>query len=210
MKKRRRFRRKKKNAREDPPRTRWGGEGWKKIGNDFSYLPSFCLTLLGSLVTRASERTKRVRRTQLVGVTIFVANSRKNDRPNKSLAYAVKKSESGIGSGEMGIEKKEWRSNGIAAGQRGRRREGEISQLGASLVKLTGRYYGTGVKNERDIKKDIIPGSFVRPRDRGRRVSHLMKAKEKKREEKYRARSNYSGGHGRSKYRGAIMITVAA
>jgi len=36
------------------------------------------------------------------------------------------------------------------------------------------------VKNERDIKKNIIPGPFVRPRDRGRRVSHLIKARRKK------------------------------
>lgn len=49
------------------------------------------LTLSGSLVTRAIERTKRVRWTQLVGVTIFMANSRKNDQPNKLLAYAIKK-----------------------------------------------------------------------------------------------------------------------
>lgn len=90
-----------------------------------------CLTLSGSLVTRAIERTKHVRWTRLVGVTIFMANSRKNDQPNKLLAHAIKNA-SGIGGGKTGIEKKGRRGIGVAEGQRGRRlpRGGEISQLG--------------------------------------------------------------------------------
>lgn len=47
--------------------------------------------------------------------------------------------------------------------------------------KVDGRYYGASVKNERDIKKKSPSVSFVHPRDRGRRVSHLIKARKKKR-----------------------------
>jgi len=78
----------------------------------------------------------------LVGVTIFMANSRKNDQPNKLLAYTIKKSVWHRWQGN-GNRKKGRRSNGIAkrlagmvamAGRKGQR---DIA-VGASLVKLTG------------------------------------------------------------------------
>lgn len=84
---------------------------------------------------------------------------------------------------KTGIEKKGRRGNGIAEGQRGRRRGErgrERYRSWGEFGKVDGRYYGAGVKNERDIKKNIIPGPFVRPRDRGRRVSHLIKARREK------------------------------
>lgn len=105
-------------------------------------------TLSSSLVTRAIERTKRVRWTRLPGVTTFMANSRKNDRPNKLLAHAIKKKAYGVRGfrwrGETRTKKEERRSTERAERYRSR---GEFG-------KVDGRYYGAGVKNERDIKKN--------------------------------------------------------
>lgn len=93
-----------------------------------------CRTLASSLVTR----TKRVRWTRLAGVTTFMANSRKNDRPNKLLAHAIKKKHMVRGfrwRGETRIKKKKRKSGVAAPGKQGAGQR-DIA-VGASLVKLT-------------------------------------------------------------------------
>lgn len=127
-----------------------------------------------------------------------MANSQKNDQPNKLLAHAIKKS---VWRGDRWGGRRGWttetekrgsteghrfdvtkrargRGGGDGDGREGCRGRRDIA-VGASLVKLTGDITA-GVKNERDIKKISPSVPFVRPRDRGRRAVRLIEARKKK------------------------------
>lgn len=132
-------------------------------------------TLSSNLVTRAIERTKRVRWTRLASVTTFMANSRKNDRPNKLLAHAIKKS---VWYGVLdGGERREQKGkSGVAPAEQGAGQR-DIA-VGGEFGKVDGRYYGAGVKNERDIKK-ITLGLFCPP-SRSRSAGQPLDKSEKK------------------------------
>lgn len=133
-------------------------------------------TLSSSLVTRTIERTKRVRWTRLASVTTFMANSRKNDRPNKLLAHAIKKAY-GTGVLDVGERQEQKRKSGMAPAEQGAGQR-DIA-VGGEFGKVDGRYYEAGVKNERDIKK-ITLGLFCPP-SRSRSAGQPLDKSEKKR-----------------------------
>jgi len=177
--------------------------GWKKTGQFLLLAVIFSAWHYPGVSSR--DRTNETCSMDTIGITIFMANSRKNDQPNKLLVHAIKKSASGIGGREQGIEKKGWRGMAKASASGGWQREEERAgryHSWGEFGKVDGRYYGAGVKNERDVKKKIsssVPLSA--PIDRGRRVSHLIKVRRKK--EKCRSsaspavrRSNYGDEHG--------------
>lgn len=165
----------------------WQSEGLEneKKEDDFSYLPSFSLPDIIRESRHACDRTNKTCSIDTIGRCNDFYSQLSEERSAKYIAGICDKKNVWHG-GKTGIEKKgttgQWNSRRPAAQRWPGEEEAERYRSWGEFGKVDGRYYGTGVKNERDIKK-YHPRSLCPP-PRSRSAGQPLDKSEEKRKER--------------------------